>query len=62
MAQVEVVLQDFDGTRTIFPIETPVRDVIHTAQTKDLQVTVHKAYVRTDQIDEHGRPIYSEQH
>ena len=57
--QVEVVLRDFDGTRTIYPIELPLRDMIHTEQT-DLEIAVDKIYVRTDERDERGRTIYSE--
>jgi hypothetical protein len=57
--QVEVVLRDFDGTRTIYPAELPLRDMIHTEQT-DLAIAVDKIYVRTDERDEHGRTIYSE--
>jgi catechol 2,3-dioxygenase-like lactoylglutathione lyase family enzyme len=56
---VEVVLRDFDGTRTIFPTQQPLKDIIHTAQT-DLEITVPKIYVRTDQTDESGRVIYAE--
>jgi hypothetical protein len=57
--QVEVVLRDFDGTRTIYPAELPLRDMIHTEQT-DLEFAVDKIYVRTDERDERGRTIYSE--
>jgi hypothetical protein len=57
--QVEVVLRDFDGTRTIYPAELPLRDMIHTEQT-DLEFAVGKIYVRTDERDERGRTIYSE--
>jgi hypothetical protein len=58
-AQVEVVLRDFDGTRTLYPAELPLRDMIHTEQT-DLEFPVDKIYVRTDERDERGRIIYSE--
>jgi hypothetical protein len=57
--QIEVVLRDFDGTRTIYPIELPLRDVIHTEQS-DLEISVDKIYVRTDERDERGRTIYTE--
>ena len=33
MAQIEVILRDFDGSKTIFPAELPLREVIHFAQT-----------------------------
>jgi hypothetical protein len=54
-----VVLRDFDGTRTIYPAELPLRDMILTEQT-DLEFAVNKIYVRTDERDERGRTIYSE--
>jgi hypothetical protein len=57
---VEVVLRDFDGTRTIFKTELPLRPVIHTAQT-DLEVTVNKTYRRSTEQDRTGRVIDVEQ-
>ncbi len=59
MAQIEVILRDFDGSKTIFPAELPLREVIHFAQT-DLGVTVNKSYVRTTEKDDSGRIIYAE--
>jgi hypothetical protein len=59
VGQVEVVLRDFDGTRTIYPSDLPLRDVIHTTQT-DLEIAVAKIYVRTAETDEHGRIVYAE--
>jgi hypothetical protein len=59
VGQIEVVLRDFDGTRTIYPIDLPLREVIHTAET-DLGIAVGKTYVRTVEIDERGRTIYAE--
>ena len=56
---LDLVLRDFDGTRTIYPAELPLRDVILTEQT-DLEFAVDKIYVRTDERDERGRIIYSE--
>jgi hypothetical protein len=57
---VVVILRDFDGTRTIFPTELPLKRVIATDET-DLEVVVGKIYVQTDQKDEHGRVIYIEE-
>jgi len=57
--QIEVLLRDFDGTRTIYPVEPPLREVIHTAQT-EFGIDVGKTYVRTEETDEHGRTIYAE--
>jgi len=59
VGQIEVVLRDFDGTRTIYPTDLPLRDVIHTAET-ELGIAVGKTYVRTMELDEHGRTIYAE--
>jgi hypothetical protein len=58
---IEVVLRDFDGSRTIYPTELPLRDLIHTAETEDLETVVGKIYAKTEETDEHGRVVYSEQ-
>lgn len=57
----EVVLRDFDGSRTIYPTELPLGEIIHTTEAEDLGAEVVKSYVRTDETDEHGRVIYTEQ-
>jgi len=59
VGQVEVVLRDFDGTRTLYPTDLPLRDVIHTSE-MDLGIEVGKTYVRTSEVDERGRTIYAE--
>lgn len=59
MITVEIILRDFDGTRTVYKTDGPLREVIGTAQS-DMQVTVNKTYVRTDEKDEQGRLIYAE--
>jgi hypothetical protein len=59
VGQVEVVLRDFDGTRTLYPTDVPLRDVIHTSE-MDLGIEVGKTYVRTAEMDERGRTIYAE--
>ena len=56
---MEIILQDFDGTRTVYKTEEPLRDVIGTEQS-DMQVTVNKTYVRTEEKDESGRIVYAE--
>jgi hypothetical protein len=58
--QAEVILRDFDGTRTVYKTEAPLRRLIAMAQS-DMQVTVNKIYVRTEETDERGRIIYAEQ-
>ena len=58
---VQVVLQDFDGSKTIFPTELPLRDVIHTAETEDLDTVVGKMYLKTEEKDDEGRVVYAEQ-
>jgi hypothetical protein len=56
---VEVVLPDFDGSKTILPIELPLKDIIPTAET-DLETVAGKIFVKTDEKDDHGRVVYSE--
>lgn len=58
---IEVVLRDFDGSRTIYPSELPLRDLIQTAETEDLETVVGKIYAKTQETDEHGRVVYTEQ-
>jgi hypothetical protein len=58
---IEVVLRDFDGSRTIYPTELPLREIISTTEAEDLGAEVVKSYVKTDETDEHGRVIYTEQ-
>ena len=58
---IEVVLQDFDGSRTIYPAELPLRDLVQTAETEDLGTVVGRIYAKTDETDAHGRVVYSEQ-
>jgi hypothetical protein len=57
---VNVVLQDFDGSKTIFPTELPLRNVIHTAETEDLDTLVGKMYLKTYEKDDEGRVVYAE--
>jgi len=56
---VDVVLRDFDGSKTIFPTELPLKDVIHTADS-DLETVVEKLYVKTEEKDDDGRVVYAE--
>jgi hypothetical protein len=58
---VDVVLRDFDGSKTIFPTELPLKNVIHTADS-DLVTVVEKLYVKTEEKDDSGRVVYAEQH
>ena len=48
---IEVVLRDFDGSRTIYPTELPLKTIIHTAETEDLGTVVGKNYEKTDEKD-----------
>jgi hypothetical protein len=57
---VKVVLKDFDGSKTIFPTELPLKDVIHTAESEDLDTVVGKMYVKTEETDDEGRVVYAE--
>jgi hypothetical protein len=58
---IEVVLRDFDGSRTIYATELPLRDLIQTAEAEDLGTVVGKIYAKTNETDEHGRLVYTEQ-
>jgi hypothetical protein len=57
---VEAVLRDFDGSKTIFPTELPLKDIIATTET-DLETVEGKIYLKTDETDDHGRVVYAEQ-
>jgi len=55
----EVVLRDFDGTKTIYPAKMPLPDMISNGDT-DEGILVMRRYAKTDQQDEHGRTVYVE--
>ena len=57
---IEAVLKDFDGSRTIYPAELHLQDLIQIAETEDLRTVAGKVYVKTDETDAHGRAIYAE--
>jgi hypothetical protein len=57
---VEVVLRDFDGSKTIFPAELPLKDSIPNVET-DLRVAAGKIYMKTNEKDDQGRVVYKEQ-
>ncbi len=57
---MEPVLQDFDGSKTIYPAELPLQDLIQAAETEDLGTAVGRVYAKTDKTDAHGRVIYTE--
>ena len=57
---VDVILRDFDGTKTIFPAKEPLPEIIPTAVT-DLEIVEPKIYVKTDEKDDQGRVVYAEQ-
>ena len=59
MPKTEIILRDFDGTRTVYKTETPLRNLISTTQS-ELEITISKTYVRTEETDDSGRIIYKE--
>jgi hypothetical protein len=59
IAVAEVVLKDFDGTRTIYPANLPLPELIAQGDT-DEDILVNHRYAKTDQRDEHGRTVYVE--
>jgi len=58
-AVTEVVLKDFDGTRTIYPANVPLPELIAQGDT-DEGILVKRRYAKTDLRDEHGRTVYVE--
>jgi hypothetical protein len=56
---VEVVLRDFDGTKTIYPAKMPLPEMISNDDT-DEGILVMRHYAKTDQRDEYGRTLYVE--
>lgn len=59
IAVKEVVLKDFDGTRTIYPANVPLPELIAQGDT-DEGILVKRRYAKTDLRDEHGRTVYVE--
>jgi hypothetical protein len=57
---VEVVLRDFDGSRTIFPTTLPLKEILSAVET-DLGAVAGKIYVKTAEKDDQGRVVYAEQ-
>jgi len=55
----EVVLRDFDGTKTIYPARMPLPGMISNSATDEGIPVIHH-YAKTDQRDEHGRTVYVE--
>jgi hypothetical protein len=58
-AVAEVVLKDFDGTKTIYPAKMPLPGMISNSATDEGIPVIHR-YAKTDQRDEHGRTVYVE--
>ena len=56
---VEVVLKDFDDSKTIFSTTLPLEDIISNVET-DLGAASEKVYVKTDEKDDQGRVVYAE--
>jgi hypothetical protein len=54
------MLRDFDGSKTIFPTELHLKNIIAAADT-DLETVVEKIYVKTEEKDDQGRVVYTEQ-
>jgi hypothetical protein len=56
---VEVVLKDFDDSKTIFSTTLPLKDIISNVET-DLGAAAGKVYVKTNEKDDQGRVVYAE--
>ena len=59
IAVAEVVLRDFDGTKTIYLAKMPLPEMISNGDT-DEGILVMRHYAKTDQRDEHERIVYVE--
>ena len=59
-AVAEVVLRDFDGTKTIYPAKLPLPEMISNGDTSE-GILVMRHYTKTDQRDAYGRTEYVEQ-
>jgi hypothetical protein len=59
IAFTEVVLRDFDGTKTIYPAKMPFPELLSNSDTEE-GILVIRSYARTDQRDRHGRTVYVE--
>ena len=59
IAVAEVVLRDFDGTKTIYLAKMPLPGMISNGDT-DEGILVMRRCAKTDQRDEHGRIVYVE--
>jgi len=57
--KTDVVLRDYDGSRTIFSTDLPLKDLLFNTET-DLGAAAPKAYAKTEEKDDHGRVVYSE--
>ncbi len=59
IAVAEVVLKEFDGTKTIYLAKMPLPGMISNGDT-DEGILVMRRYAKTHQRDEHGRTVYVE--
>ena len=57
IAATEVLLQDFDGTRTIYRSKMPLPELI-SCDSADDGIAVSRHYGKTDRRDDSGRPVY----
>jgi hypothetical protein len=54
---ISVVLRDFDGTETIYPVESLAEKIIHTGD-EDSGLLITRHYIQSDQVDPEGRVVY----
>lgn len=59
IAVAEVVLRDFDDTKTIYLAKMPLAEMISNSDA-DEGILVTRRYAKTDEQDEHGRTVYAE--
>jgi hypothetical protein len=56
---LNVVLRDFDGTETIYPVDASLPEVIGTGDS-DSGIQIRRSYVKTALKDAEGRIIYQQ--
>jgi hypothetical protein len=59
IALAEVVLTDFDGTKSIYPAKIPLPEIISNGDA-DEGILIMRRYAKTDQRDKRGRTVYVE--
>jgi hypothetical protein len=54
-----VILRDFDGTETVYPVDGPPPKIVHTGD-EDTGILITRHYLQTGEVDPEGRTIYQQ--